>query len=355
MDMNTRSPPSPPVYLTSTHNYTNLSTANMPLISSSIAMGMSDDNRTIITTLGSSEMIETKMEIEDKPAIYQITDIDDRHQHHYPIHPITIMDERMSPIIYQHSHHIPAPYHFTAPHHKFTIDDKISNSHYMNRHPYSVLAAPVSSSDNISSSSSFRHSPYLTHLDSSINSLKLSPSGPMSNLSPVPGNMITHLGINSTPNIKYCSSGSMIDNYVDNESMVMKDNHSGMSSPASSIGMTVSSAVSCITTTSNCDMKIGSSGGSMITYNNNNCENDTCKNNNNNTSSTSSSSVASSTSHSHVEQQLSSTTTDTVKKTGGRKPEKPAMSYINMIVLAIKDSPQKRRTLSEIYKYLQSK
>ncbi|CAO1400067.1 unnamed protein product [Diamesa hyperborea] len=49
------------------------------------------------------------------------------------------------------------------------------------------------------------------------------------------------------------------------------------------------------------------------------------------------------------------TTTDTVKKTGGRKPEKPAMSYINMIVLAIKDSPQKRRTLSEIYKYLQSK
>lgn len=353
MDMNTRSPPSP-VYLTSTHNYTNLSTANMPLISSSISMGMSDDNRTIITTLGSSEMIETKMEIEDKPAIYQITDIDDRHQHHYPIHPITIMDDRMSPIIYQHSHHIPAPYHFTAPHHKFTIDDKISNSHYMNRHPYSVLTAPVSSSDNISSSSSFRHSPYLTHLDTSINSLKLSPSGPMSNLSPVPGNMITHLGINSTPNIKYCSSGSMIDNYVDNESMIMKDNHSGMSSPASSIGMTASSAVSCITTTSNCDMKIGSSGGSMIYNNNNNGENDACKNNNN-TSSTSSSSVASSTSHSHVEQQLSSTTTETVKKTGGRKPEKPAMSYINMIVLAIKDSPQKRRTLSEIYKYLQSK
>jgi hypothetical protein len=98
--------------------------------------------------------------------------------------------------------------------------------------------------------------------------------------------------------------------------------------------------VSCITTTSNmnCDLKIGSSGGSIATYNNNNAgESDQCK------------------SSSNVEQQLSSTTVDTVKKTGGRKPEKPAMSYINMIVMAIKDSPQKRRTLSEIYKYLQSK
>lgn len=55
------------------------------------------------------------------------------------------------------------------------------------------------------------------------------------------------------------------------------------------------------------------------------------------------------------EQQLSSTTTDTIKKTGGRRPEKPALSYINMIVQAIKDSPQRRRTLSEIYKYLQQK
>lgn len=55
-----------------------------------------------------------------------------------------------------------------------------------------------------------------------------------------------------------------------------------------------------------------------------------------------------------AEQQLSSTT-DSMKKTGGRRQEKPALSYINMIVQAIKDSPQRRRTLSEIYKYLQSK
>ncbi|XP_058123801.1 forkhead box protein biniou [Anopheles ziemanni] len=66
------------------------------------------------------------------------------------------------------------------------------------------------------------------------------------------------------------------------------------------------------------------------------------------------------------EQQLSSTTgngvsggsstTDGQKKpTGGRRQEKPQLSYINMIVMAIKDSPHRRRTLSEIYKYLQSK
>ncbi|XP_050076167.1 forkhead box protein biniou [Anopheles maculipalpis] len=43
------------------------------------------------------------------------------------------------------------------------------------------------------------------------------------------------------------------------------------------------------------------------------------------------------------------------KPNGGRRQEKPQLSYINMIVMAIKDSPHRRRTLSEIYKYLQSK
>ncbi|XP_049542672.1 forkhead box protein biniou [Anopheles darlingi] len=56
------------------------------------------------------------------------------------------------------------------------------------------------------------------------------------------------------------------------------------------------------------------------------------------------------------EQQLSSTTPEGQKKAhGGRRQEKPQLSYINMIVMAIKDSPHRRRTLSEIYKYLQSK
>ncbi|XP_053675136.1 forkhead box protein biniou [Anopheles nili] len=67
------------------------------------------------------------------------------------------------------------------------------------------------------------------------------------------------------------------------------------------------------------------------------------------------------------EQQLSSTTGNgssggangsaegQKKPNGGRRQEKPQLSYINMIVMAIKDSPHRRRTLSEIYKYLQSK
>uniref|UniRef100_A0A8W7P3S2 Fork-head domain-containing protein n=1 Tax=Anopheles coluzzii TaxID=1518534 RepID=A0A8W7P3S2_ANOCL len=62
------------------------------------------------------------------------------------------------------------------------------------------------------------------------------------------------------------------------------------------------------------------------------------------------------------EQQLSSTTGSGAgsgegpkKPNGGRRQEKPQLSYINMIVMAIKDSPHRRRTLSEIYKYLQSK
>lgn len=339
--MDIRSPPSP-VYMQNAHGY-----SNMQMMSSSAANIMSDENnRAIITTIGSADLVpmsvEPKIEADDKPTIYQI---DDRIQH-YPPHPM--IDERHSP--YSHTHHIPAPYHFSSPHHKFTIDEKYSNSHYINRHPYSVGAlssAPVSSSDNISSSVPYHHVPYLTHLDSSINSLKLTSSAPTA-LSTSSGSIINRLGINSTPNIKYCSNGTMMD-YVDSENIMMRENHSNMSSPVSSIGQgigTISSVVSCITTTSNinCEMKIGSSGGSVVSYNNNNNgETEPSKNSSQSSSSSS------------IEQQLSSTTSEIVKKTGGRKPEKPAMSYINMIVMAIKDSPQKRRTLSEIYKYLQSK
>ncbi|XP_030081482.1 forkhead box protein biniou [Drosophila hydei] len=46
-------------------------------------------------------------------------------------------------------------------------------------------------------------------------------------------------------------------------------------------------------------------------------------------------------------------TPDTTKKSGTRRPEKPALSYINMIGHAIKESPTGKLTLSEIYAYLQ--
>lgn len=332
--MENRSPPLPMYLPTNPHIYSNLQHPSLPIIASSAPANMSDEHRTIITTIGSTDMItvEPKTELDEKPQIYQVTELDDRIQN-YP--PIPQIDDRHSPNFHHHQ------YYFSNQHHKYVMDEKIQNSHYRH-YPYSVLTspAPVSSTDNISSSSNpYHHHSYLTHhLDSSINAMKLS--------SPVPttltssGPIISRCyGASSTPNIKYCSSGTMMD-YCDSENMMMRDNQSNVSSPASSIA--VSSAVSCITTTSNvnCDLKIGSSGGSVATYNNNNAgESEQCKNN----------------STTNVEQQLSSTTVDTVKKTGGRKPEKPAMSYINMIVMAIKDSPQKRRTLSEIYKYLQSK
>lgn len=53
----------------------------------------------------------------------------------------------------------------------------------------------------------------------------------------------------------------------------------------------------------------------------------------------------------HIQQ---STAPDTTKKSGGRRSEKPAISYINMIARAINESPDKRLTLSEIYTYLQN-
>jgi hypothetical protein len=327
--MDNRSPPLSMCLPPNSHLYP-IQHPNLPIITSSAPLTIDDHHRTIITTIGSSDMIpvEPKTEHDEKPSIYQVTELDER-VHHYP--PMPQMDDRHSP----NFHH---QYYFSNHQPKFMVDEKLQNTHYRHySYPVSVLPpAPVSSTDNISSSSTpYHHHSYLPHhLDSSIGAMKLSP--PVTTTMSPSAPIISRYGINSTPNIKYCSSGTMMD-YSESENLMVRENQSNLS-PVSSIA--APSVVSCITTTSNmnCDLKIGSSGGSIATYNNNNAgESDQCK------------------SSSNVEQQLSSTTVDTVKKTGGRKPEKPAMSYINMIVMAIKDSPQKRRTLSEIYKYLQSK
>ncbi|GAB0094260.1 hypothetical protein DMENIID0001_095280 [Sergentomyia squamirostris] len=50
-----------------------------------------------------------------------------------------------------------------------------------------------------------------------------------------------------------------------------------------------------------------------------------------------------------------STAPDTTNKKSTRRPEKPNISYINLIAMAIRDSPDKMLTLSGIYSYLQDK
>lgn len=55
-----------------------------------------------------------------------------------------------------------------------------------------------------------------------------------------------------------------------------------------------------------------------------------------------------------IDQPLSAPDT-TKKSSGGRRAEKPPLSYINMIASAIKESPNRRCTLSEIYHFLQKR
>jgi hypothetical protein len=218
----------------------------------------------------------------------------------------------------------------------YLIDDKIQLSN-IRRHHY-----PNGNLPELTTVS--KPKVYLSSLDSSLNSMKLS--------SPIPSaSTFAHLGPSST--IKYCNSGaSTIENYSPSSMLLLgshtNNNNNNNNSIDSKVGE-LSPSSSNIN-----DMKVsGTSNNNLINYTGNGGSVIT-------TPKSSASSVLTSPSSSNgqqqqIDQQLSSTT-DSVKKTsGGRKPEKPPLSYINMIVQAIKDSPNKRRTLSEIYKYLQSK
>lgn len=165
--------------------------------------------------------------------------------------------------------------------------------------------------NSIISTSPIRNS--MTQLSSSINSLSMTG---LSTSTP-------HISSGTASTIKYCNSSPSVDT-----------SHTSNLSPTSSTSTTVGS---------NSNVQMSNIGGSMdISYNSNASNSPMQK------------SSSAHHPHHHMDSQLS--TPDTTKKSsGGRRAEKPPLSYINMIAMAIRDSPQKKLTLSEIYNYLQKK
>lgn len=237
-------------------------------------------------------------------------------------------------------HHI--PYHSSAMEHVNHLEDKssfmiryinspihhTSISHGSNNTPTVLTSSGVPKSHHhpaIITSSPMRYS--MTHLNSSINALSMSP------LSLTSSNMIS--GVAST--IKYCNSASSVDTSTHH-------NNNNNLSPTSSTSATIGGSN---------NLSIGSSGSmDIIPQYNASASNSSAH------KSTQSQHQQQQHQHQqqqqHIDQQLN--TPDTTKKSaGGRRAEKPPLSYINMIAMAIKESPQKKLTLSEIYNYLQKR
>ncbi|KAG4066968.1 hypothetical protein HA402_007716 [Bradysia odoriphaga] len=219
-------------------------------------------------------------------------------------------------------HHL--MYHPNIMEHISQNDDKPSyliryiNNTSPNHNSHSSIMSPSISSgvpkihSSIISTSPIRNS--MTQLNSSISSLSMT-GLPTST---------PHISSGTASTIKYCNSSPSVDT---------SHNASNLS-PTSSTSTTVGS---------NSNVQMSNIGGSMdISYNSNASNSPMQK------------SSSSHHQHHHMDSQLS--TPDTTKKSsGGRRAEKPPLSYINMIAMAIRDSPQKKLTLSEIYNYLQKK
>ncbi len=190
------------------------------------------------------------------------------------------------------------------------------NSSSPNHNPHNSIMSPSSGvpklHNSIITTTPLRNS--MTQLNSSISSLSMTGLSTSS----------SHISSGTASTIKYCNSSPTVDT---------SHNASNLS-PTSSTSTTVGS---------NSNVQMSNIGGSMdISYNSNASNSPMQK------------SSSSHHAHHHMDSQLS--TPDTTKKSsGGRRAEKPPLSYINMIAMAIRDSPQKKLTLSEIYNYLQKK
>ncbi|XP_058460998.1 forkhead box protein biniou [Malaya genurostris] len=292
----------------------------------------------------SSNIVVATPHIIENPALQQSMD-DKMIMNHYHYHgaisssQIDVkneMDDRNSPAyqindVKMETDKIPSMYHHF---------DKIS-SYYINRSPYLISQV----NDDVEFTEP--RTSYLSQLDNSITAMKLSESqlinyqaipqgdlaslqrcrsngssgghvSPTSSINPV--SISTHNNVHS---IASSTSGGQIT--INQSSMLQKSPSASPITPAASPTLS-SSSQSAVVSGGNCagaqKKPSGGNGGG--------------------------------------EQQLTSTTgsgepTGPKKANGGRRQEKPQLSYINMIVMAIKDSPHRRRTLSEIYKYLQSK
>lgn len=254
-----------------------------------------------------------------------------------------------------HQHHMSAYHHSTIMEHHTSSqqqhDEKPPSSYlmkYINSQPVHAHSVSLPSTVLMTNSTNMppKHHHYpsiitstpppvrpssMAHLNASISSLSMSPLMPVSSA--------PHINSAAASTIKYCNSSP---------SVVDTTHHSGNSSNLSPTSSTPTSVGgSSMQINGSIDMVSSYSGGGAGPPQ----------------------SKATSVQHQQQQQQLQQhqhqqqqqnieqlNTPDTTKKSsGGRRAEKPPLSYINMIAMAIKASPHKKLTLSEIYTYLQRK
>lgn len=326
------------------------------LNNSPAAMPSSSSISCIMPT-GNMQPLHTMMPSSTSPSIHQ------QMEHHHHMHPNDVpmhhhLDEKLTQqqmyyIPNHHMEHIVPPmsddkqpsssfsirYISTSPppqvqHHsshsynQHHLHPLHQPSHHVTSIPTSVLSSIGNMSRSHSSiitSNPLRHS--IAQLNSSIGSLSMStPSGLTCSPSPTP-----------ISTIKYCnSSPSGLD-------VGHNSNHSSNLSPTSSTPTNNPHSMH------NDGNNVSSASIDIIYQTPSNQQPEKCQSPNDQQQ-------QQSTNQSQQQQMEQQSTPDTTKKSsGGRRAEKPPLSYINMIAMAIKESPQKKLTLSEIYTYLQKR
>lgn len=296
-------------------------TPPLPLSSASYNTTQYQNSESLILNDENRELCRSELKHENinKSPIYQNISSEIRTQHY----PISHDDRNTTNNLHSGNHQIYFPIQ-----QKFSIDEKFHNSHYR-YHPYHTLISSASVPNNEHIPTISYHPAYIPnhnhHLESSMSAVKLSPVHGSPN--------VNRLEI-ITPN-----SSSILSIKHDEEILLSSQENSGIVESNETDRRDRNIIVNGIKE-NDCKIENCSDISSSIYE-----QNSLLEHASSNKISSSSSDIQSDNLHN-----------PTIKvKSGGRKPEKPAMSYINMIVMAIKDSPQKRRTLSEIYKYLQSK